>query len=72
MIMKGCSAGIPPIQVRIATSAMRVQNKNWETGRNVSVRCFEVCRNGTTIRTRMDARRARTPPSLFGMERRIA
>ena len=42
MMMKGCSAGIPPIQVRIATSAIRAQNRNWEAGRNVSARCFEV------------------------------
>ena len=27
---------------------------------------------GTTISTRMDDRRARTPPSLLGMDRRIA
>lgn len=72
MIMKGCSAGIPPIHVRIATFAIRVQNRNWEAGRNVSVRCFEVWRKGTTMRTRIEARRARTPPSLFGMERRMA
>lgn len=56
----------------MATSAIRVQNRNWETGRNVRVRCFEVCRKGTTISTRMEARRASTPPSLFGMDRRIA
>lgn len=27
---------------------------------------------GTTIRMRIDKRRARTPPSLLGMDRRIA
>lgn len=70
--MKGCSAGIPPIHVRITTSATRVQNRNWDAGRNVRVRCLEVCRNGTTMRTRIDAKRARTPPSLFGIDRRIA
>ena len=72
MIMKGCSTGIPPIHVRIITSATRVQNKNWVTGRNVSPRCFDVWRIGTTISTRIEKSRARTPPSLFGMERKIA
>ena len=27
---------------------------------------------GTTISTRMEARRAKTPPSLFGIDRRMA
>ena len=72
IIINGCSTGIPPIQVRITTSATRAQNKNWVTGRKVMLRCFEVCRIGTTIRTRIDERRARTPPSLFGIDRRIA
>lgn len=63
---------MPPIHVRMTTSATSVQNRNCETGRNVSARCFDVCKNGTTIRTRMEAKRARTPPSLFGIERRMA
>lgn len=36
------------------------------------LRWFEVCRNGTISRTRIDMIKARTPPSLFGMDRRIA
>ena len=35
-------------------------------------RCLEVCRIGTSIRTRIENRRARTPPSLFGIDRRMA
>lgn len=70
--MKGCSAGIPPIHVRINTSMTRVQNKTCENGRNVIARCLDVWRNGTTRRIRMEARRARTPPNLFGIDRRIA
>lgn len=58
--------------MRIITSATRVQNKNCPMGRKVRLRCLEVWRKGTTIRTRIEARRARTPPSLLGMERRIA
>lgn len=56
----------------MATSAIRVQNRNCVSGRKVRLRCFEVWRNGTTIRTRMDASKAKTPPSLFGIDRRMA
>ena len=72
MITKGCSTGIPPIQVRIATSATRVQNRNCVIGRKVRPRCLDVWRIGTTIRTRIENRRARTPPSLLGIDRRMA
>lgn len=68
----GCSTGMPPIQVRISTFAIRVQNRIWERGRNVRLRCLEVCRKGTRARTKIEARRASTPPSLLGMDRRIA
>lgn len=71
-MIKGCSTGIPPIQVRMATSATKTQNKNWETGRKVRLRCLEVWRSGTSINTRIEAKRARTPPSLLGIDRRIA
>lgn len=70
--MNGCSTGIPPIQVRIATLAIKVQNKNCVKGRNVRLRCFDVWSIGTTISTRIEARRASTPPSLLGIERKIA
>lgn len=72
IIIKGCSTGIPPIQVRIATSAIRTQNKNWVKGRKVRARCLEVWRIGTNIRIKIEASSARTPPSLFGIDRRIA
>lgn len=70
--MNGCSTGIPPIHVRMMTSATRVQNRNCVMGRKVIPRCLEVCKIGTTIRTRIENRRASTPPSLFGIDRRIA
>ena len=63
---------MPPIHVKTRTSAIRVQNKVWVIGRNIVPRCFDVCINGTTKSTRIEARRARTPPSLFGIERRMA
>lgn len=72
MMMYGCSTGMPPIHVRMATSAMRVQKRSCESGRNVRLRCFDVCKKGTTIRIKIEARRARTPPSLLGIDRRIA
>lgn len=36
------------------------------------LRCLDVWRIGTMARIRIDITRARTPPSLFGIERRIA
>ena len=36
------------------------------------LRCFEVCNSGMIARIRMDRTRANTPPSLLGMDRRIA
>ena len=72
MMMNGCSTGIPPIQVRIITSATSVQNRNCVSGRKVSPRCLEVCRIGTSIKTRIEKRRASTPPSLLGIDRRMA
>ena len=72
IIINGCSTGMPPIQVRISTSATNVQKRSWVIGRKVSPRCLDVCRIGTSIRTRIENRRANTPPSLLGMERRIA
>lgn len=68
----GCSTGMPPIHVRISISATKVQNRNWVIGRKVSPRCFEVCRMGTTISTRILNNSARTPPSLLGIDRRMA
>lgn len=72
MIIKGCSTGMPPIQVKITTLATRAQNSNWVRGRNVSPRCLDVWRMGTTIRIRIDASKARTPPSLLGIDRKMA
>ena len=70
--MKGSSTGIPPIHVKISMSATRSQKRAWVKGRNISPRCLDVRRKGITISTRMEKRRAKTPPSLFGIDRRIA
>lgn len=42
MITKGWVTGIPPIHVRINTSAINVQNRNCVKGRNVRLRCLDV------------------------------
>lgn len=70
--MNGCSTGWPPIHVRISRLATRIQNSVCEIGRNISPRCFEVCSVGIRARIRMDIIRANTPPSLLGIERKIA
>lgn len=72
MMINGCSTGWPPIHVSVIRSATRIQNKHWLNGRNIMLRCFDVCRNGINARTRIDRTRAKTPPSLFGIERRMA
>lgn len=53
-------------------SAARVQKRSCVIGRKVSARCLDVWRTGTTKSTKMEAKRARTPPSLLGMDRRMA
>jgi len=41
-------------------------------GRNIIPRCFDVWSRGTIARIRMESTRASTPPSLLGMDRKIA
>ena len=72
MMMNGCSTGWLPIQVRIRRLATRSQNRVWESGRKVIVRCLDLWRKGIRKRMRTEAARASTPPSLLGMERRMA
>lgn len=52
--------------------AINSQNRLCEIGRNALPRCLDRCRIGTIIRIRIENSRARTPPSLLGIERRIA
>lgn len=70
--MKGCSTGCPPIQVSTKRLVTRSQKIVWLRGRNIIVRCFDVCSSGINANTRMDRIRASTPPNLLGIERRIA
>lgn len=72
MIINGSSTGCPPIHVSTRRSATRDQNRIWVSGRNEAVRCFDVCKVGIRNKIRMENSRASTPPSLFGIDRRIA
>lgn len=71
-MMNGCSTGWLPTHVRIRRLATRVQNRIWERGRNVMERCLDLWSRGIRNSTRIEAAKARTPPSLLGMDRRIA
>lgn len=70
--MYGSSTGCPPIQVSVSRFAVSSQNRVWEIGRNMRLRCLDVCRRGMISRIRIEASSANTPPSLLGMERRMA
>lgn len=72
MMMKGCSTGCPPIHVSVSRSAISAQNRHWLRGRNIRLRCLDVCSIGIRARIRIERARARTPPSLLGIDRRIA
>lgn len=70
--MNGGSTGCPPIQVSTSVLAIKSQNSVCVIGRRDRLRCLEVCRVGIIIRIKIDASRAITPPSLFGIDRKIA
>lgn len=72
VMMNGCSACWLPTQVRMRTLAARVQNRICDRGWKVIDLSFDVCSNGVRSRTRIEAARASTPPSLFGMGQRMA
>lgn len=72
MIIKGCSTGWLPIHVRTSRLATRSQNSICERGRKVIERCLDLCKKGIRNRISTEAARASTPPSLFGIERRMA
>lgn len=72
MVMKGSSTNCPPIQVRTDVVAISAQNSVFAIGRNIRDRSFEVWVRGIRSKTKIDSKRARTPPSLFGIERRMA
>lgn len=58
--------------MRVNRSATKIQYMHWLIGRNVMLRCFELWMNGRMARIRMDKIKAMTPPSLLGIDRRMA
>lgn len=70
--MYGYSTGWPPIQVSVSKSAARIQNRHWLRGRKIILRCLDMCNIGMMARIRIDNTRAKTPPSLLGIDRKIA
>lgn len=58
--------------MRIRRSATRIQYIVCVIGRKASVRCLDVWRSGIRAKTRIDRIRASTPPSLLGIDRRMA
>lgn len=52
--------------------ATRIQKRSWDKGRNVIARCLDVWSRGARKRISTEAARASTPPSLLGIERRMA
>lgn len=72
IMMKGWFTGWLPIQVRVIKVVVRSHSMSWLSGRNVMLCCLDLCNMGIAIRMRMDRRRASTPPSLLGTDRKIA
>jgi hypothetical protein len=72
IIIKGGSTGCPPIHVRVRRSSASAQNKHWLIGRNIRLRCLDMCRSGKAAKIRMDRTKATTLPSLLGRDHRIA
>ena len=56
----GYSTGCPPIHVSVSKSATS------------TLRCLDVWSIGINARIRIESSRAKTPPSLLGIDRRIA
>lgn len=52
--------------------ATRVQKNSLASGRNIKVRWLDVWKRGIRKRIIIENSRARTPPSLLGIDRRMA
>jgi len=69
--MKGVSINWAPAQVRRIKLLINNQNNSWIKGENVKERKL-IFKNGNKYKIIIDINRANTPPSLFGIERKIA
>lgn len=66
------STGCPPIHVRLSSFATRNHSRHWLRGQKGMLRCFERWVVGNRVSIRTESMRAITPPSLLGMEHRLA
>jgi hypothetical protein len=70
--MNGSSTGRAPIHVNIITILIKSQKVICFKGKNWVPRSLSFGRNGIINKIETDKTRAITPPSLLGIERRIA
>jgi len=68
----GSSTGWLPIHVKTKKVATRTQKVAWDSGRNELDSFLDVLRRGIKNKTNIAATSAITPPSLLGMDRKIA
>lgn len=71
IMMYGGSTGFVAAHVMVMNVEIRVQNISCESGRKVIGRRWAVCVSGAVSRIIIDITRARAPPSLFGIDRRM-
>lgn len=69
--VNGGSTGLVAVQVIIMNVVVKDQNISCMKGRNIIERVWEVWVKGIVKRIVMDRTKARVPPSLFGIDRRI-
>ena len=70
--MKGSSTGCPPIHVSKKATEINDQNIILFKGYEKLARNFDKALKGNTIKIRMEATNAITPPNLLGIDRRMA
>lgn len=68
---KGASTGFAPAQVRIQNKMASIQKELFLVGENLDLKEYLFLKGKIEI-IRIDNTRAITPPSLFGMDRRMA
>lgn len=71
-MINGSSTGQLPIHDKIIKLAIISLNRVCVRGRNVEAWLLELCSSGIVKRIRTDETRAITPPSLLGIERKMA
>lgn len=69
--VNGGSTGLVAAQVIMMNVVVKVQNVSCMKGRNIIERMCEVWVKGVVKRIAMDRTKARAPPSLFGIDRRM-